>query len=191
MMFFGQTIGFGYSILTGSLTLTLMVLPLITRNTQEALKTVPDSYRHGAVGLGTGKLHTIHTILLPSAMPGIITGVILAIGRIVGESAALLRAGSAGMLPKVASGYFSKIMQSGGTLTIKLYLAATSEGKFDQAFGIAVVLLVIVFLINILTKGAGKEIPGEVNKSTGYYNDMRGQRFYPFNHNNKINEYSK
>ena len=153
MMFFGQTIGFGYSILTGSLTLTLMVLPLITRNTQEALKTVPDSYRHGAVGLGAGKWHTIRTILLPSAMPGIITGVILAIGRIVGESAALLfTAGSAGMLPKVASGYFSKIMQSGGTLTIKLYLAATSEGKFDQAFGIAVVLLVIVFLINILTK---------------------------------------
>ena len=90
MMFFGQTIGFGYSILTGSLTLTLMVLPLITRNTQEALKTVPDSYRHGAVGLGAGKWHTIRTILLPSAMPGIITGVILAIGRIVGESAALL-----------------------------------------------------------------------------------------------------
>ena len=107
-----------------------MVLPLITRNTQEALKTVPDSYRHGAVGLGAGKWHTIRTILLPSAMPGIITGVILAIGRIVGESAALLfTAGSAGMLPKVASGYFSKIMQSGGTLTIKLYLAATSEGN--------------------------------------------------------------
>ena len=158
MIFFGQTIGFGYSILTGSLTLTLMVLPLITRNTQEALKTVPDSYRHGAVGLGAGKWHTIRTILLPSAMPGIITGVILAIGRIVGESAALLfTAGSAGMLPKVASGYFSKIMQSGGTLTIKLYLAATSEGKFDQAFGIAVVLLVIVFLINILTKVLAKK----------------------------------
>lgn len=158
MMFFGQTIGFGYSILTGSLTLTLMVLPLITRNTQEALKTVPDSYRHGAVGLGAGKWHTIRTILLPSAMPGIITGVILAIGRIVGESAALLfTAGSAGMLPKVASGYFSKIMQSGGTLTIKLYLAATSEGKIDQAFGIAVVLLVIVFLINILTKVLAKK----------------------------------
>lgn len=153
MMFFGQTLGFGYSILTGSLTLTLMVLPLITRNTQEALKTVPDSYRHGAIGLGAGKWHTIRTILLPSAMPGIITGVILAIGRIVGESAALLfTAGSAGMLPKTASGFFSKIMQSGGTLTIKLYLSATSEGKFDVAFGIAVVLLVIVFLINILTK---------------------------------------
>ena len=158
MMFFGQTLGMGYSILTGSLTLVLMVLPLITRNTQEALKTVPDSYRHGAVGLGAGKWHTIRTILLPSAMPGIITGVILAIGRIVGESAALLfTAGSAGMLPKTGSGFFSKIFQSGGTLTIKLYLSATSEGKFDVAFGIAVVLLVIVFLINILTKVLAKK----------------------------------
>lgn len=158
MMFFGQTFGFGYSILTGSLTLTLMVLPLITRNTQEALKTVPNSYRHGAVGLGAGKWYTIRTILLPSAMPGIITGVILAIGRIVGESAALLfTAGSAGMLPKTASGFFEKIFQSGGTLTIKLYLAATSEGKFDVAFGIAVVLLVIVFIINILTKVLAKK----------------------------------
>ena len=90
MMFFGQTLHLKYSILTGSFTLTLMVLPLITRNTQEALKTVPDSYRSGAIGLGAGKWHMIRTILLPSAMPGIITGVILAIGRIVGESAALL-----------------------------------------------------------------------------------------------------
>ena len=85
MMFFGQTLGLGYSILTGSLTLILMVLPLITRNTQEALKTVPDSYRQGAIGLGSGKWHMIRTVLLPSAIPGIITGVILAVGRIVGE----------------------------------------------------------------------------------------------------------
>ena len=101
MMFFGQTLHLKYSILTGSFTLTLMVLPLITRNTQEALKTVPDSYRSGAIGLGAGKWHMIRTILLPSAMPGIITGVILAIGRIVGESAALLfTAGSSGLLPR-------------------------------------------------------------------------------------------
>ena len=101
MMFFGQTMGLGYSLLTGSLTLILMVLPLITRNTQEALKTVPDSYRNGAIGLGAGKWHTIRTILLPSAMPGILTGAILAIGRIVGESAArLFTAGSAKLLPK-------------------------------------------------------------------------------------------
>lgn len=153
MMFFGETLGLGYSILTGSLTLILMVLPLITRNTQEALKTVPDGYRNGAIGLGAGKWHMIRTILIPSAMPGIITGVILAIGRIVGESAALLfTAGSAKLLPKGLLGIFEKIMQSGGTLTIQLYLSATSEGDFSSAFGIAVVLLVIVLAINFLTK---------------------------------------
>ncbi len=153
MMFFGQTLGLGYSILTGSLTLILMVLPLITRNTQEALKTVPEAYRQGAAGLGAGKWHTIKTILLPSAMPGIITGVILSIGRIVGESAALLfTAGSAKVLPKTLSGIFPKIFQSGGTMTVQLYLSATSEGDFDTAFGTAVVLLILVLLINIGTK---------------------------------------
>lgn len=158
MMFFGETLGFGYSILTGALTLILMVLPLITRNTQEALKTVPDGYRNGAIGLGAGKWYMIRTILLPSSMPGIITGVILAIGRIVGESAALLfTAGSAKLLPKSFWGIFDKIFQSGGTLTIQLYLSATSEGDFDTAFGIAVVLLVIVLAINILTKSLTKK----------------------------------
>jgi len=153
MMFFGETLGLGYSILTGSLTLILMVLPLITRNTQEALKTVPDGYRAGAIGLGAGKWHMIKTILIPSAMPGIVTGVILAIGRIIGESAALLfTAGSAKMLPRGILGIFDKIFQSGGTLTIQLYLSATSEGDFETAYGIAVVLLIIVFIINILTK---------------------------------------
>ncbi|MCR4715694.1 MAG: phosphate ABC transporter permease PstA [Lachnospiraceae bacterium] len=153
MMFFGQTLGFGYSLLTGSLTLILMVLPLITRNTQEALKTVPDSYRHGAIGLGSGKWHMIRTILIPSSLPGIITGVILAIGRIVGESAALLfTAGSAKILPNTLADLFPKVFQSGGTMTVQLYLSATSEGDFDTAFGIAVVLLVLVFLINLATK---------------------------------------
>lgn len=153
MVFFGQVLGMGYSLLTGSLTLFLMVLPLITRNTQEALKTVPDSYRHGSVGLGAGKWHTIRTILVPSAMPGIITGLILAIGRIVGESAALLfTAGSGKALPANIAGLFGKIFQSGGTLTTQLYLSATSEGDFSTAFGIAVILLIIVFLINLGTK---------------------------------------
>lgn len=153
MMFFGETLGLGYSLLTGALTLILMVLPLITRNTQEALKTVSDGYRNGAIGLGAGKWYMIRTILIPSSMPGIITGVILAIGRIVGESAALLfTAGSAKLLPKGILGIFDKIFQSGGTLTIQLYLSATSEGDFDTAFGVAVVLLVIVLFINILTK---------------------------------------
>ena len=158
MMFFGQTMGLGYSLLTGSLTLILMVLPLITRNTQEALKTVPDSYRNGAIGLGAGKWHTIRTILLPSAMPGIITGVILAVGRIVGESAALLfTAGSGKALIKGLSNLFPKMFQSGGSMTVQLYLSATSEGDFDTAFGIAVTLLVIVFLINLGTKALAKK----------------------------------
>ena len=152
MIFFGTTLGLGYSILTGALTLTLMVLPLITRNTQEALKTVPESYRSGALGMGATKWYMIRTILLPSAMPGIITGVILAIGRIVGESAALLfTAGSGYLLPKGRFGFLKKILESGGTLTVQLYLSM-SKAKYDDAFGIAVVLLVIVLAINFLTK---------------------------------------
>lgn len=149
MVFFGNTLGLGYSILTGALTLTLMILPLITRTTQEALKTVPDSYRHGALGIGAAKWYMIRTILLPSAMPGILTGVILAIGRIVGESAALLfTAGSGYYLPR---NLFSKIFESGGTLTIQLYLFM-QKAKYNEAFGVAVVLLVIVLGINGLAK---------------------------------------
>ena len=157
MMFFGEKLGLGYSLLTGSLTLIIMVLPLITRNTQEALKTVPNTYRNGAIGLGSGKWHMIRTILIPSAMPGIITGAILAIGRIVGESAALLfTAGSAKLLPSGIDGLFDKPFQSGGTLTIQMYLSATSEGDFETAFGIAVVLLIIVLGINLTTKALTK-----------------------------------
>ncbi len=156
-VFFGEGLGLGYSLLTGSLTLIIMVLPLITRNTQEALKTVPDTYRNGAIGLGSGKWHMIRTILIPCAMPGIITGAILAIGRIVGESAALLfTAGSAKLLPKGFEGFIQKPFQSGGTLTIQMYLSATSEGDFETAFGIAVVLLIIVLGINLGTKALTK-----------------------------------
>ena len=154
-VFFGTTLKLGYSLLTGALTLSLMILPLITRNTQEALRTVPDSYRSGALGMGATKWHMIRTILLPSAMPGIITGVILAIGRIVGESAALLfKAGSGYLLPK-AGGWLSKILQPGGTLTIQLYLSS-SKAEYNVAFGIAFVLLVIVLCINFLTKYLAK-----------------------------------
>lgn len=153
MFFFGETLGLGYSLLTGALTLFIMLLPLLTKNSKEALKTVPQKYRFGAIGLGSGKWHMIKTILLPSATPGIITGVILAIGRIVGESAALLfTAGSAKDLPKSLASLFSKITSSGGTLTIQMYLSATSEGDFKTAFGIAVVLIIIVLAINVLTK---------------------------------------
>ena len=151
-VFFGEVLGLGYSMLTGALTLTIMVLPLIARNTQEALRTVPDSYRSGALGIGATKWYMIRTILLPSAMPGIITGVILAIGRIVGESAALLfTAGSGFYLPKMGMGLFKKIFESGGTMTIELYLQM-AKGKYDVAFGIACVLLVLVLIMNLLTK---------------------------------------
>lgn len=154
-VFFGTTLKLGYSLLTGALTLSLMILPLITRNTQEALRTVLDSYRSGALGMGATKWHMIRTILLPSAMPGIITGVILAIGRIVGESAALLfTAGSGYLLPK-AGGWLSKILQPGGTLTIQLYLSS-SKAEYNVAFGIAFVLLAIVLCINFLTKYLAK-----------------------------------
>ena len=146
MLFLGETLGFGYSIITGSLTLILMVLPMITRNTQEALKTVPDSYRSGAIGLGAGKWHMIRTVLLPSAIPGIMTGIVLSVGRIVSESAALLF--TAGSSKKIAENIF----HSGGSMTVQLYLSATSEGDFETAFGIAVVLLVLVLVINQVTK---------------------------------------
>ena len=155
MVFFGNTCRLGYSILTGCLTLSLMILPLITRNTQEALKTVPESYRSGALGIGATKWYMIRTILLPSAMPGIITGIILAIGRIVGESAALLfTAGSSALLPR--QGLLHKIMEPSGTLTIQLYLSM-QKAEYKVAFGIAVVLLIIVLLINLLTKVLAKK----------------------------------
>lgn len=157
MMFFGEKMGLGYSLMTGALTLIIMVLPLITRNTQEALKTVPNTYRNGAIGLGSGKWHMIRTILIPNAMPGIITGTILAVGRIVGESAALLfTAGSAKQLSNGIEGLLDKPFQSGGTLTVQMYLSATSEGDFETAFGIAVVLLIIVLGINLGTKALTK-----------------------------------
>ena len=168
MIFFGETLGFGYSLLTGSFTLTLMVLPLITRNTQEALRTVPDSYRTGALGMGSTKWHMIRTILLPSSMPGIVTGIILALGRIVGESAALLfTAGSDYKLPKF-TGVFGdnlaklahKAMESGGTLTIELYLQM-QKGQYDNAFGIGCVLIIIVLILNLLTKLAANKLRRE------------------------------
>jgi len=153
MVFFGNSLGFKTSILTGAFTLTIMILPLITRNTQEALKTVPDSYRTGALGMGATKWYMIRTVLLPSAMPGILTGIILAIGRIVGESAALLfTAGSGRALPKAGlDGFFRKFTESSGTLTIELYLQM-QNGKYEIAFGIGCVLLIIVLGINFLAK---------------------------------------
>ena len=149
----------GFSILCGSLTLTLMILPIITRTTQEALKTVPESYRSGALGIGATKWYMIRTIILPSAMPGIVTGVILAIGRIVGESAALLF--TAGSSYAMVENWLTHPMMSGGTLTIQMYLSMT-KAQYDNAFGIALVLVVIVLIINILTKFISKKL--DVNR---------------------------
>lgn len=149
MAFFSISLKLGTSILCGCLTLTIMVLPLIIRTTQESLKTVPLGYRTGALGIGATKWYMIRTIILPSAMPGIVTAVILSIGRIVGESAALLfTAGSGYYLPKHI---LSHAMKSGGTLTIQMYLSM-ERGEFDNAFGIALVLVAIVLVINALTK---------------------------------------
>lgn len=171
MIFFGETLGLGYSIFTGSLTMTLMVLPLITRNTQEALRTVPDSYRSGSLGMGATKWYMIRTILLPSALSGIVTGIILALGRIVGESAALLfTAGSDYTLPRFTDSFVdnvekigSKVFAPGGTLTIELYLQM-QKGQYENAFGIGCVLLVVVFLLNLLTKCAIRGLRKDKNE---------------------------
>ena len=155
MMFFGEKLGLGYSLLTGSLTLILMVLPLITRNTQEALKTVPDSYRNGAIGLGSGKWHMIRTVVLPNAIDGIVTGCILGIGRIVGESAALLFTAGFGL---VLNGFVKAMQSSSATLTVALYVYASERGETDVAFAIAVILMILTFLINRLAKLAAKKL---------------------------------
>ncbi|MDE7187792.1 MAG: phosphate ABC transporter permease PstA [Lachnospiraceae bacterium] len=152
MVFFGTTLRLGFSVLTGSLTLTLMILPLITRNTQEALRAVPDSYREAAAGMGAARWYMVRTVLIPSAMPGIVTGVLLAVGRIVGESAALLlTAGSGYFLPESGQELLYKIMEPGGTLTIQLYLSM-AKAQYDVAFGIAAVLLCIIFFFNLLAE---------------------------------------
>lgn len=149
MVFFGVSVGLGTSILCGCLTLTIMVIPLIIRTTQEALKTVPQGYRTGALGIGATKWYMIRTIIIPSALPGIVTAVILSVGRIVGESAALLFTAGAGYyLPRAL---FSHALKSGGSLTIQMYLSM-ERGEFDNAFGIALVLVLIVLAINFATK---------------------------------------
>lgn len=156
MVFFGNVCKLGFSILTGALTLSIMILPIITRTTQEALKTVPESYRNGALGMGATKWVMIRTVILPSAMPGIVTGIILGVGRIVGESAALLfTAGSGALLPNIAGGGVGALgahaLHSGGSMTIQMYLSMT-KADYDTAFGIALALLVVVLIINMATK---------------------------------------
>lgn len=152
MLFFVSTCGWGFSILAGAFTLSIMVLPLIMRSTEEALKAVPDSYREGSFGLGAGKLRTVFRIVLPSAVPGILAGVILAIGRIVGETAALIyTAGTVADFPK-------NVMSSGRTLAVHMYNLASEGLYMDQAYATAVVLLVLVVGINTLSGVVAKKL---------------------------------
>ena len=154
MLVFAQALGFQTSLLSGSLTLVIMTLPTIIRTTQESLKTVPMGYREGAMGLGAGKWHIIRTIVLPCSIDGIVTGCILAIGRIVGESAALLF--TAGAAQVIASNIFEAYTSNGASLSVLLYLRAFENGDFDSAWGIGAVLLILVLIINIAARLAKK-----------------------------------
>ena len=152
MLFFVTTCHWGFSILAGAFTLAIMILPLIMRSTEEALKAVPDSYREGSFGLGAGKLRTVFCIVLPSAVPGILAGVILAVGRIVGETAALIY--TAGTVAKVPN----SLLSSGRTLAVHMYNLASEGLYMDQAYATAVILLVLVVLINTLSGVVAKKI---------------------------------
>lgn len=152
MLFFVTTCHWGFSILAGVFTLAIMILPLIMRSTEEALKAVPDSYREGSFGLGAGKLRTVFRIVLPSAIPGILAGVILAIGRIVGETAALIY--TAGTVAKVPG----SLLGSGRTLAVHMYNLASEGLYMDQAYATAVILLVLVVLINTLSGVVAKKL---------------------------------
>ena len=156
MLFFVTQLHWGYSLIAGAFTLAIMVLPVIMRTTEEALLAVPDSYREGSFGLGAGKLRTVFTIVLPSAMPGILSGVILAVGRIVGETAALIY--TASTVAAVPESVFS----STRTLAVHMYLLSNEGLHVDATYGTAVVLLVLVLLINCLSSFiAGKLAKGK------------------------------
>ena len=153
MLFFCQFLGMKTSLLAGSLTLVIMNLPTVMRTTQESLKTVPQSYREGAFGLGAGKWRVIRTVVLPSCVDGIITGCILSVGRILGESAALLfTAGFAHAL----NGIWDGLTSAGATLTVALYVYAKENGEFEVAFAIAAILMILTVLINLAATLVGK-----------------------------------
>ena len=152
-LFFCLFLDLDKSLLAGALTLVIMNLPTIMRTTQESLKTVPQSYREGAFGLGAGKWRVIRTVVLPNCVEGVITGCILSVGRIVGESAALLfTAGFAHAL----NGFFEGLFSSGATLTVALYVYATEDGNFEVAFAIAAILMILTLLINLSATLIGK-----------------------------------
>ena len=155
MLFFVQKLGLAPGILAGGLTLVIMILPTIVRTTQESLKTVPQSYREGALGLGAGKWHMVRTVVLPNAIDGIVTGCILAVGRIVGESAALLFTAGFGL---VLNDFFTALQSSSATLTVALYVYANERGETGVAFAIAAILMALTFLINLSANYAGKKL---------------------------------
>lgn len=159
-MFFCQFLGMKKSLIAGAMTLVIMNLPTIMRTTQESLKTVPQSYREGALGLGATKWYMIRTIILPSSVDGIVTGCILSIGRIVGESAALLF--TAGVGTVVANNIFSAFTRSGGTLSVALYMYVSERGEFDVGFAIAAILMLLVLCIN----GAAKLVEKKLRRKT-------------------------
>ena len=153
MLVFCQLLGLKTSLLAGSLTLVIMNLPVIMRTTQEALKTVPQSYREGAFALGAGKWRVIRTVVLPACINGIVTGCILAVGRILSESAALLF--TAGLAHNI-HGFISGMESAGATLTVALYVYASERGEFGVAFAIAAILMVLTVIINLMTTWLGK-----------------------------------
>ena len=155
MLFFVQKLGLAPGILAGGLTLVIMILPTIVRTTQESLKTVPQSYREGALGLGAGKWHMVRTVVLPNAIDGIVTGCILAVGRIVGESAALLFTAGFGL---VLNDFVTALQSSSATLTVALYVYANERGETGVAFAIAAILMVLTFLINMAANFAGRKL---------------------------------
>ena len=155
MLFFVQFCSLGTSLLAGGLTLVVMTLPTIIRTTQESLKTVPQSYREGALGLGAGRWHMIRTIVLPSSVDGIVTGCILAIGRVVGESAALLFTAGMGL---TINNFFEAMGSSGATLTVSLYMYAMERGEIDVAFAIAAILMILTLVINLAAKLVGSKL---------------------------------
>ncbi len=160
MLFFCELLGFKTSLLAGALTLAIMNLPTIIKTTLESLKTVPNSYREGAFGLGAGKWRVIRTVVLPGCVDGIVTGCILAIGRIVGESAALLF--TAG-LSHTLNGFKQGLQSSGATLTVALYVYAKERGEFGVAFGIAAILMILTLIINMFAEIIGNQIKRKNN----------------------------
>ena len=159
MLFFCQLLGLQASLLAGALTLVIVTIPTIIRTTQESLKTVPQSYREAALGLGAGKWHMIRTVVLPSSIDGIVTGCILAIGRIVGESAALLFTAGMGMSMNDFFGSVSNFMHSSGSsLTVALYVYARERAEFDVAFAIAAILMLLTLIINLAASLVGRKL---------------------------------